>query len=85
MVEKDASLRKRLEDLCDNVFIGDAAEYHVLSEAGIMSAPSVVITTNNDAVNIYLASYCRHLNNELRIVSRITHERKPGSNSPCRS
>ena len=75
MVEKDASLLRRLEEFCDRVFVGDAAEYQVLSEAGIMSAPSVVITTNDDAVNIYLASYCRHLNGNMRIVSRITHER----------
>ena len=39
------------------------------------SARSVVLTTNDDAMNIYLAVYCRRLNPELRIVSRITHER----------
>ncbi|MEL6615693.1 MAG: NAD-binding protein, partial [Bacteroidota bacterium] len=37
--------------------------------------PSVVLTTNDDAMNIFLASYCRNLNPDLRIVSRITHER----------
>ena len=75
MVEREASLKVPLGEWCDQVFIGDAAEYRVLSEAGIMSAPAVVITTNDDAVNIYLASYCRHLNENVRIVSRITHER----------
>ena len=34
-----------------------------------------MLTTNDDAVNIYLAAYCRRLNNDLRVVSRITHER----------
>ena len=40
-----------------------------------MEAPSVLLTTNDDAMNTYLASYCRNLNPELRVVSRITHER----------
>ena len=35
----------------------------------------MLLTTNDDAVNVYLSSYCRRLNPELRIVSRITHER----------
>jgi voltage-gated potassium channel len=35
----------------------------------------VLLTTNDDAMNIYLAVYCRRLNPELRVISRITHER----------
>jgi voltage-gated potassium channel len=47
----------------------------VLERAGILEAASVLLTTNDDAMNIYLAVYCRRLNPNLRIVSRITHER----------
>jgi Trk K+ transport system NAD-binding subunit len=47
----------------------------LLRRAGIEEAPAVLLTTNDDAVNIYLAAYCRRLNNDLRVVSRITHER----------
>ncbi len=47
----------------------------LLHRAGIDRAGSVLLTTNDDAVNIYLAVYCRKLNPELRIVSRVTHER----------
>jgi voltage-gated potassium channel len=35
----------------------------------------VLLTTNDDAMNIYLAVFCRRLNPKLRIVSRVTHER----------
>ena len=35
----------------------------------------MLLTTNDDAMNIYLAVFCRRLNPSLRIVSRITHER----------
>jgi voltage-gated potassium channel len=58
-----------------DVFVGDAADRHVLERAGILDARSVLLTTNDDAMNVYLAVYCRRLNANLRIVSRITHER----------
>ncbi len=75
LVERDATLCGRLDTVCDQVFAGDAADYYLLDKAGVLQAPSVVLTTNDDAVNIYLASYCRKLNPDIRIVSRITHER----------
>lgn len=64
-----------LEAYTDAVFAGDAADRRVLDQAGIARAASVLLTTNDDAMNIYLAVYCRRLNPQLRIVSRITHER----------
>ena len=57
------------------LFPGDAADRYVLEGAGIGRVSSVLLTTNDDAMNIYLAVYCRRLNPSLRIVSRITHER----------
>lgn len=54
---------------------GDAADRDVLHEAGLDQASAVVLTTNDDAVNIYLTVYCRRLKPELNIVSRITHEK----------
>lgn len=58
-----------------DVYAGDAADRMLLERAGISRAASVLLTTNDDAMNIYLAVYCRRLNPDLRIVSRITHER----------
>jgi Trk K+ transport system NAD-binding subunit len=40
-----------------------------------MESSLVILSTNDDAVNIYLSIYCRRLNPEVRIISRITHER----------
>jgi voltage-gated potassium channel len=57
------------------LFPGDAADRRLLESAGIHQVSSVLLTTNDDAMNIYLAVYCRRLNPALRIVSRITHER----------
>lgn len=75
LVERDARRCHLLRNTCDRVFHGDASDYDLLQEAGISEAPSVLLTTNDDAINVYLTSYCRRLNPELRIVSRITHER----------
>ncbi len=75
MIERDESLLKRIAGVADRVFIGDAADREVLMQAGLAAAPSILITTNDDAMNIYLSVYCRRLNPNLRIVSRITHER----------
>jgi Trk K+ transport system NAD-binding subunit len=49
---------------------GDAADLETLSRAGIWEAPSVIITTHDDSMNIYLAIYCRKLRSDIQIVSR---------------
>jgi Trk K+ transport system NAD-binding subunit len=75
VIEKRDELLRKIEGVCDVVFHGDAADYEFLMKAGLKEAPSVVLTTHDDGMNIYLASYCRRLSPDVRIVSRITHER----------
>ncbi|MDP2499045.1 MAG: NAD-binding protein [Candidatus Palauibacterales bacterium] len=75
MVERKEELRDRIGDLADRLYIGDAANRTLLEEAGIGTVPSVLLTTNDDAMNVYLAAYCRRLRDDLHIVSRITHQR----------
>ena len=55
--------------------IGNAADLTTLQKAGIESAPSVLITTNDDAMNIYLTIYCRRLRPDVQIISRSNEER----------
>jgi Trk K+ transport system NAD-binding subunit len=75
IVEADPSLRPLLSSLADRVITGSAADLDVMTDAGLERAPSVVLTTADDAMNIFLAVYVRRLNPDTRIVSRITHER----------
>jgi Trk K+ transport system NAD-binding subunit len=75
MIDHDESLRAELAGIADRVVIGDASNHSVIMKAGLENAPSVVLTTNDDAMNIFLAVYCRRLNPDVHIVSRITHER----------
>jgi len=75
MVEKKEELRGRIGELADRLFVGDAANRELLVEAGIEEVPSVLLTTNDDAMNVYLAAYCRRLRDDVQVVSRLTHER----------
>ncbi|WP_437188128.1 potassium channel family protein [Planctomicrobium sp. SH668] len=54
---------------------GDASELEVLQRAGIMESPSLIITTHDDDMNIYLAIYCRKLRPDLQILGRANQDR----------
>ena len=54
---------------------GDAADINTLRKAGIEQARTVIITTHNDPMNIYLTFYCRQLRPDIQIISRSTLER----------
>jgi Trk K+ transport system NAD-binding subunit len=55
--------------------VGDAADHDVLERAGIEDTSSVVITTHDDDVNIYLTIYCRRLRPDVHIIARAQRER----------
>ncbi len=57
IVEKNA--RQKHND--DKLIVGDAADLEILKNAGIMESSAVVITTHDDALNVYLTLYCRRL------------------------
>jgi voltage-gated potassium channel len=74
-IDRSADALATLAPFTSNRFAGEAADRDVLDRAGIHRSPSVLLTTNDDAMNIYLAVFCRRLNPALRIISRVTHER----------
>ena len=59
----------------DRYVHGSAADLEILEEAGIRSAPTVIITPHDDDLNIYLTIYCRRLRPDVQIISRATLER----------
>ena len=71
IVEKSRTLTKNKE----NYIYGNAADIDILHKAGIMNARSVIITTHNDDMNIYLTIYCRQLRPGIQIISRANTER----------
>ena len=74
VIECDTNLRGMLEEVADRVVIGNAANLDVMKDAGIEEAPSVLLTTHDDATNIFITIYSRRLNPGCRIVSRVTHD-----------
>jgi len=59
----------------ENYIQGDAADILVLERAGVREARTAIITTHDDAMNVYLTFYCRQLRPEIQIISRATSER----------
>ncbi len=71
IVEKEQS-RVRIPG---KTVVGSAADRDVLNTAGIESAPTAIVTTSDDATNIYLTIYCRKLRPDMQIISRSNLER----------
>jgi Trk K+ transport system NAD-binding subunit len=57
------------------VVVGSASDSEILEKAGIREASTVIVTTHNDDLNVYLTLYCRRLQPDLQILSRSTLER----------
>lgn len=71
IVEKDRAVVKQImRQGGKNCLLGDAADIDVLRKAGIEKARTVLVTTRNDAINIYLTFYCRKLRPKVEIISR---------------
>jgi Trk K+ transport system NAD-binding subunit len=71
VVEKKPGIASR-----DTHFVqGSAADLDVLVEAGINETPSIIITTHDDSLNIYLTIYCRRLRPDVQIICRASLDR----------
>ena len=66
VVEKNPKLVEKNK----NYVLGNAADINTLCKASIREAPSVIITTHDDPMNIYLTIYCRRLQPDVQIISR---------------
>ena len=71
LIEKNS---ERIRDP-QRYILGDAADLEVLEKAGIMQCSSVVITSHDDDVNVYLTIYCRRLRPDVQILVRANQDR----------
>ena len=55
--------------------LGSASDLDVLTRAGIKETPSIIITTHDDNLNIYMTIYCRRLRPDAQIISRASLDR----------
>jgi len=69
---QDDSFRKLQESFSGYQVVGDATDLSVLENSYIKHAKTVVITTDSDNVNIYLAHLCFYVYNVPRIFVRLS-------------
>jgi Trk K+ transport system NAD-binding subunit len=67
--------RERIASQDQHFIQGSAADRDVLLAAGIETTPSIIITTHDDNLNIYLTIYCRRLRPDVQIISRASLDR----------
>ncbi len=58
----------------EKIVVGDPADEETLTRAGIEKSPAILITTKNDAQNIFLTTLCRNLNPGIQIISFASNE-----------
>jgi len=56
----------------DITIVGNAADPEILEQAGIATTPTIIITTNDDDINLYLTLLCRQSNPDVEIIARCT-------------
>ncbi|MDY0307718.1 MAG: NAD-binding protein, partial [Desulfovibrionaceae bacterium] len=67
--------KKILKTQDERVITGSAADLDILNKAGIQNTPSIIITTHDDDLNIFLTIYCRRLRPDAQIISRASLDR----------
>ncbi len=65
--------RRNQED--SHFIFGDAADIQTLEKAWFKKAPAAIITSHDDATNIYLTKYLRSLRPDMQILSRASEDR----------
>jgi trk system potassium uptake protein TrkA len=68
----DDSFRKLQESFSGYQVVGDATDLTILENSYIKQAKTVVITTDSDNVNIYLAHICFYVYNVPKIFVRLS-------------
>jgi voltage-gated potassium channel len=75
LIEEDPQRIERCKEICELLYIqGDATDDENLINAGIERAAGIIITLPSDKDTLYVTMTARMLNNNLRIVSRMTNQ-----------
>ncbi|MGD9042286.1 MAG: NAD-binding protein [Desulfobacterales bacterium] len=75
LIEEDRARIERCQAICDLLFIeGDATDDENLIAAGIERAAGIIITLPSDKNTLYVTMTARMLNQQIRIISRMTNQ-----------
>lgn len=83
VIDKNKDKISKMQDYSGFVEIGDATDRHFLEKSGIKEANRVIVVTEDDNVNIFIADMCEHIYsvNEIYVRLKDSRKRKLLSNS----
>ena len=74
IIEKSEPTSRAAQEFSQNIVLGDAADYQFLKSTLFFDASSVLITTHDDDINIYLTLYFRKLRPDVQLLARANNE-----------
>ena len=75
VIDKNRYKIERLQEYSGFVEVGDATDLQLLEKNGIATADTVIVVTDNDNVNIYIADVCEHIYHVKNIYVKLTDSR----------
>lgn len=76
IIDIDSNAFNNLNDFSGYIVNGDALDNDVLEQNGIKDAKAVIIATNSDNINVYLADLCFYLYNVENVYVKLNDSRK---------
>lgn len=76
VIDKDENAFAKLDDFGGFIEQGDALDLSILDQAGIKKAKTVIITTDFDATNLFLADVCFYIYDVPHIYIRLNDANK---------
>ncbi|MBI1973809.1 NAD-binding protein [Candidatus Micrarchaeota archaeon] len=70
VVDMQSEVAQRLEEKGFTVIKGDVTDEHVLEQAGVRQASTIITAMGNDAQNIFVTLSAKELNPRIRVIAR---------------
>ncbi len=70
---KVIEIQKRPLYFKGDLIVGDATKPHILEQVNIMEADTLIVTINDDSLNIFVVLASRHINQKLDVMARAVH------------
>ncbi len=74
VIDHDPEAIELMKEFGANTVIGDAADLNFLKTTNFFDASTILVTTHDDDINIYLTLYFRRLRPEVQLLARAGHE-----------
>lgn len=76
VIDKNKDKIAKLQDFSGFVEVGDATDLPFLEKCGIKDANQVIVVTNDDNVNIFIADICCYFYDVKNVVAKLKDSRR---------